>query len=71
MGGGDRKKEKWIVNIRGARFGGERESREGKLDIKNRRSHCGTMGSVPSLQWQDVDSIPSPAQWIKGSAAVP
>ena len=32
-------------------------------------SSChGTMGSVASLQHQDVGLIPSPAQWVKGSS---
>ena len=32
---------------------------------KFRRSCCGTMGSVVSLQHQDAGSIPSRAQWLK------
>ena len=34
---------------------------------KNRHSYCDTMGSATSLQGQDTGSIPSPAQWVKGS----
>ena len=32
-----------------------------------RSSHCGAMGLVVSLQCQDTDLIPGPAQWVKGS----
>lgn len=33
----------------------------------SKNSLCGTMGLEVSLQHQDTGSIPSPAQWIKGS----
>ena len=32
-------------------------------------SHRGTTGSVVSLQCQDTGSIPTPAQWVKGSGS--
>ena len=38
--------------------------REGKKKDKNRRPHCGTMGSAASLQRQDTGSIPSWVQWF-------
>ena len=33
-------------------------------------SCCGTTGLAVSLQHQDAGSIPSPAQWVKGSIIV-
>ena len=35
---------------------------------KSRSSCCGTTGSGASLQLQDAGSIPSQAQWVKGSS---
>ena len=40
---------------------------EGEDKKRQRSSRCGTTGWAASLQRQDVGSIPSLAQWVRGS----
>ena len=46
----------------------ERKGNSLDLKYKLRNSRCGATGSAASLQRQDAGSIPSLAQWVRGSS---